>query len=269
MKTPPAALQEFATASQRNKIRFSIQPRSAACLTITFVLAITFHAASPVTAESFLDPVKVDTPQAEIQGYGLPYGGLGFVSHLLTYFTVVCLGLTQDPLMPWKKIRHPWRSFCLGLVSLILSVGFAIFTIVRGASTWQFVTIAVWKVVLSTFLGFSAMSAALSARPRRASEAGRIRVTQSDAADNINLLPLNGPEEIRRDGPEQRDLHENDSPGWWLLYAVGLVVGLAGLFSLTKENWENHTIRLITYIMWGVLAAAMGIVAMVFAMCRP
>jgi hypothetical protein len=247
-------------------------------VTIPFVMAIMLASSFPViTAESFLDPVKGDTPQAQIQCYGLPYGGLGFASHIITYFTVVCLWLRRDPLLPWKKICHPWRSFYMGLVSLILSVGFAVFTIVRCASTWQFVTIAVWKVALSTFLGCSTMSTALSVRPLPGRGAFR-PVNQSetrpgyDAADDINLLLFNryqgdqpAPDAIQQRGRQQDDLRENNSPLWLFLYAAGLIVGLAGLFSLTKANWQNHTIRLITYIMWGVPGGIVGLVGLCIA----
>jgi hypothetical protein len=236
---------------------------------ITYLLAtMMLHSAFPVAAESFLDPAKGDTPKAEIQCYGLPYGGLGFASHIITYFTVVCLWLRRDPLMPWKKIHHPWRSFYLGLVSMILSVGFALFTIIRCASTWQFVTIAVWKTVLSTFLGCSTMTTALSVRPRRTSMTG-FRAPQYDTGDHVNLLPYpNGGDEggqigeVGQERSGQSELRSNNSPLWLILYAAGLIVGVAGLFSLTKENWDNQTLRLITYIMWGVPGGIVGLIAL-------
>ena len=49
----------------------------------------------------------------EIGCYALPYGGLGFTSHVLTYLTVFCLSHGRTPLMPWRPLdgeRFQWEE---------------------------------------------------------------------------------------------------------------------------------------------------------------
>jgi len=87
----------------------------------------------------------------EIACYSLPYGGLGFTSHILTYYTVICLGFGRKPFWPCKPISQ--GNFDLFLAVAGLLVGFIISTItmVRCRNHWQLVAIAVWKLGMSLF----------------------------------------------------------------------------------------------------------------------
>jgi hypothetical protein len=193
-------------------------------LSVTLLLvSISFVHALP----SFLDPVQGTTLQGEMQCYSLPYGGIGFISHLITYYTLVCLWVGRRPPIPWKELNWSKWDCALGIVALILSVGIAIFTIVRCRNRWQFVLLAVWKTFMSAMLGLTTITTAVYTSPSE--ESRRLR--------------------------QNRFENENYSDGWVLLYLPGLIIGYVGLFSLVKEAWDNLVVRLITYVMWGVAGA--------------
>lgn len=218
------------------------------------VLVIAIRDVSAISWPSFLDPVKGSTDQGEMQCYSLPYGGLGFASHIITYYTLAVIWLGKRPLMPWKKLHWAKLDCTLGIVTLILSVGLATFTIIRCRNRWQFMLIAVWKIFMSAMLGFSTITASLSVRHPKTSA-----IDSADAelhSDRIALMQpsaieMTGPSTTSSNAPEKEEA-SNASAWWLLLYLPGLITGLVGLFSLVKDNWDNHAIRLITYIMWGI-----------------
>ena len=128
-------------------------------------LIVVFQTAHVVALPAFLDPKRGSTPQEEMQCYSLPYGALGFVSHLITYYSLVCLWFRVRPLWPTKKMNSwKWDLF-VGIWAFIIPVAIAIFTIVRCRNGWQFLTIGIWKMFMSAMLGCSTISAALSTRP--------------------------------------------------------------------------------------------------------
>lgn len=92
--------------------------------------------------------------------YSLPYGALGFVSHFLTYYTIVCLWFGRSPLWPWRKVKYSRFDLWLGLLGLLIATGLAIFTLVRCRNTWQLLTIAVWKLSMSLLNGLTAINVA-------------------------------------------------------------------------------------------------------------
>src|SRR5271156_4032668 len=87
---------------------------------------------------SFLNPVNGGTLQDEIICYGIPYGGIGFASHIITYYTVIALWFGVKPFAPWLPLKyHVWD----GLIAVITFAGgnaMAIFTVIRCRHRWQF-----------------------------------------------------------------------------------------------------------------------------------
>jgi hypothetical protein len=67
------------------------------------------------------------TIQEQIQCYALPYGAWGFASHILTYYTVICLAKGISPALPWRELeRRNWNVF--------LGVSGMAFTLPSGSS---------------------------------------------------------------------------------------------------------------------------------------
>ncbi|TEB25446.1 hypothetical protein FA13DRAFT_1765771 [Coprinellus micaceus] len=49
----------------------------------------------------------------EIKCYNLPYGALGFASHVLTYYTILCLWFGRKPLWPFSRVSYSWFDLAL------------------------------------------------------------------------------------------------------------------------------------------------------------
>lgn len=95
-------------------------------LTILLLLGVLV---SPAKAQDDLTYVDLLT-QSGNQCYSLPYGALGFISHILTYYSVICYVRGIQPLT-WKALdrRYPgakkWREWLDRLnavVALIIAI---------------------------------------------------------------------------------------------------------------------------------------------------
>jgi hypothetical protein len=87
----------------------------------------------------------------QIQCYNLPFGGIGFLSHILTYYTVVMLVLAKTPLFPRPAmpLRHSWFDLSLSVLAIMGAVPVASMNIYACRFQWEFVCIAVWKLTMS------------------------------------------------------------------------------------------------------------------------
>lgn len=191
-------------------------------------LPITFASPlpNPFNFDTFLHDVLpnkgVGTIQDELQCYSLPYGGIGFASHVLTYWTVICLGFGVKPLKPWSRLGYDGWDFFLAIISLLICVPLAAFTIVRCIGRWQFVLLAVWKTTMSFTLAVVGMHRSITLRRTRG---GNVQFGSSLAIF-----------------------------AWLIVYGLGTIVGLAGLLSLVGESFRlNRDVRIITYAFGGLI----------------
>src|SRR5262245_12304825 len=99
--------------------------------------------------------------------YGLPYGGLGFTSHLLTYYIILLLSNGRRPLLPWKDLSHSLFDLWLSAISLVGGFMVAVFTIVRCRNHWEIVVIGVWKLSMSVLNGVIGVHIATIVRKSR------------------------------------------------------------------------------------------------------
>ncbi|KAK4214913.1 hypothetical protein QBC37DRAFT_313340 [Rhypophila decipiens] len=214
---------------------------------------------------------------AQIQCYALPYGLIGFISHLLTYLTMYLLSRGRDPLLPWRFLRYKVYNLILSSLGLIITIVLTILTMVRCRNGWQLLLVATWKLTFSLTLSIMALHAATLidwGRIKRIN--GAIRrtregVTISDSRKNgskigIITMPMGGNES--RAGL----IHEKDKVTglfskimvWSPLLAVGGVVGFIGIASLVKGSIGHNTeLKIITY----VFAAAAGVVTVATMIC--
>jgi hypothetical protein len=126
----------------------------------------------------------------ELQCYSLPFGTLGFVGHLFTYWTVASLIIGRQPLRFWgnKSLhRRRWNLF-LDFTCLFGSVGFAIWALVKCLGTWQYVLIATWKITLSISLSGMALHRTFDLHKDR--QKAFLKKTASDSS--LNTLVGNG-----------------------------------------------------------------------------
>ncbi|KAK7992697.1 hypothetical protein PG988_001491 [Apiospora saccharicola] len=85
----------------------------------------------------------------EASCYSLPFGGIGFASHMLTYYTAVMLYLGRQPLRPWKQLAHKRFDLILGSVQLVITIVLTSISISRCWRSWPFGTLGVWMLTTS------------------------------------------------------------------------------------------------------------------------
>jgi hypothetical protein len=190
------------------------------------------------------NPYQNGTHAEEIRCYSLPYGGIGFLSHVLTYYTITILSFYRRP----QHLKLGIVDVALKTISNIITVIISALTMVRWRSRWQFIAIAAWKLDLSLTLGFLSMHAEIIAwNDRRDLNIGK-------RGGGIILTPkLYFSISIPRGG-ELSYKNMLKILFWLLLYIPGVAAGMVGLFSLVIENFRsNHHLRLVTYAFSGGL----------------
>jgi hypothetical protein len=130
--------------------------------------------------------------------YSLPFGGLGFVSHIITYYTIIVLGSGRSPLLPWKSLKYSWFNLCLSLVGLMGGFAIAVFTLVACRNHWQFLVIGIWKLSMSVVNGAVGIHAATLVR--RFSKTQRSRQGSSSSKSYLPLSRVDDDETTSRNG---------------------------------------------------------------------
>ena len=108
-------------------------------------------------------PRAVDKETLDFSCWALPYGGIGFASRLLTYYTWI---MTLNVCSPWTfQANEHWKfDMFVGLVSLPFTLTVTIITMVRCRKDWPFVLLAVWKSSLSFTVSITTAHAAWQVR---------------------------------------------------------------------------------------------------------
>jgi hypothetical protein len=91
------------------------------------------------------------TLQDEIQCYDIPYGLIGFVSHLVSYYMIAITAAGRPPLAPLSKLKA--KNRVRTALQLFGTMGLTIYTMHAFHDRWQFVLIAVWKLFWNVFKG--------------------------------------------------------------------------------------------------------------------
>ncbi|KAK3332665.1 hypothetical protein B0T19DRAFT_353397 [Cercophora scortea] len=169
------------------------------------------------------------TIKEQIQCYALPYGAIGFASHVLTYLTVFCLSTGRNPLMPWAHLAHRRFNLIIATIGFLVSFPLTVLTMVRCRNSWSFILVAVWKLVLSVTLTSMTIHAA-------------------------RMIPLREQVQYRK---QFRDIW------WWaFFYFLGAVVGFVGVMNIVSKNiGGNHQLQIVT----GVFGGVIGFIVMVVA----
>ncbi|KAF2101674.1 hypothetical protein NA57DRAFT_73115 [Rhizodiscina lignyota] len=221
-------------------VEFCVPTFSVILLFVNFLIfpISTLSAPTPFDFETFIHddliPQKEgNTIPDELQCYSLPYGGIGFASHVITYYTVIMLGVGRKPLPPFSKLEHNYWDFFLALASVVITVPLAAFTIVRCLGRWQFVLLAVWKTTMSFTLAVVGLHRSVKLRKYK--------------------------------GMELEE--EGGIFAWLVVYALGTIVGLTGLISLVIQTFTvNPKVRIITYVFGGIVGAA-GLITLIAMYC--
>ncbi|KAH9474788.1 hypothetical protein JR316_0013253 [Psilocybe cubensis] len=179
------------------------------------------------------DLLQQDIPLKELHCYSLPFGLLGFISHVLTYYTIACLWFGRKPLWPFSKIANSKFDIILGSLGVSLCIIMSIVTMIKCKNTWQLLVIAVWKLSMSLLSGMTAL--------------------------HVAILVINNPD-------DDIQLKSKTSAWWLVLYIPGMVAGMIGLMSLVvKVTDRSETVLGLTIAFYSVVGASLvvGIISMI------
>jgi len=188
---------------------------------ITFMLCILlpFTQAAPTTAADWWSNIVSRnqnnvTIAEELQCYSLPFGFLGFLSHIITHWTVAWTTLGRRPYWPAKKLTADRLDIALSLIQIPVTAVVAIVTIARCHSRWEIVVIAFWKLAMGVAVGVMALSASYA----------RMKETKTTHADTQH--------------------HEVAIKLMMFFYGLALTLGIVGMLRLVAENiHEQHGLR--------------------------
>ncbi len=208
-------------------------------------------------------------PAGEIQCYALPYGAIGIISHLLTYWTIAWMAVGRIPLWPWHPLAKYRFDAILACMSLITCLPIAAVTMQRCRLTWHFILICVWKLVTSVSLACVTLHRCIITRRNSQDTHGHedrvpLRYHNPNGFPHDPYLPHNAPygnaphgqmyqqgqnPSFFQPGAQSRHSREDFTPLWWLvLYLAGTIVGMVGLCSLLYTTFRyDQTIRQLTY----------------------
>lgn len=221
----------------------SPKPRCSSLLLLaTFSLLLSPAQARPIQLPSWLTnmlPEKGATLDDEIKCYSLPYGGIGFLSHVLTYWTILVLGFGRKPYWPWSRLSAGKFDLCLSIIQLFVTVAIASFTIARCRSRWQFILLAVWKLVMGMVVGAWGISASRNAM--KASKYELLKTPRIWSSEDATWMTL-------------------------FIYAAAAVVGLVGLISLVVQNFWIPGVWKITTV-FGSLILGTGLACLALWWC--
>lgn len=205
---------------------FSLRRRTASLHTIAIFTVFLSHArpihGAPDSIGQWLNsalPQPGSTLKDEMLCYALPFGAIGFASHLLTYYTLHMLLAARSP-WSFKRNKHWKMDTLLGVVSLLSTTITSIFTIVRCRGSWQFVVLAVWKMILSLNLGFVSVHTALNLR--------KGVYEKHPWARGNDSVALSGP------------------AMWCAISLWGIMAGCAGIFDLVHKSWHLPAVKGLT-----------------------
>ena len=128
-----------------------------------------------ILSREYDQALQQQLPAHELHCYNLPYGALGFISHVLTYYTITCLWYGRKPLWPFKTIHNTKLDLILGFVGVSLCIVMSMITMINCRRTWQLLVIAVWKLSMSLLNGLTALHVALLVVHKKDDEAVKFK----------------------------------------------------------------------------------------------
>ena len=169
-----------------------------------------------------------------VQCYAIPYGAVGFVSHIVLYFSIVALALGRSPVMFWRQLAHKHVKNTLLIVSLLMTLVLTALSIARCHDTLALLLMAVGRLVVSQTLYYTA----------------------------IHIVPV-----LR--GCDANCLDTSAAVLYWLLlYAFGSTVGLAGLGQLVLQDFNSsERLRTGTFV-FIALVCSIPTVALILSLQR-
>jgi hypothetical protein len=202
---------------------------------LLFALVSNFATSSAAPTPNVLTDILLPTPNVtggpagEIQCYALPYGVVGIISHLLTYWTFAWIAVGKAPLWPGHPLDSWAIDLLLAIATLFTCIPTGSLTIYRCRLSWHFVLISVWKLVTSVSMACISIHRCILIRqetPRSGHKGPRALFTRAQTTETKSLKPLI----------------------WIGLFIAGTIVGMFGLCSLLWTSFrQDATVKTLTY----------------------
>jgi hypothetical protein len=148
------------------------------------------------------------SPRDELKCYGLPYGALGFVSHLLTLYSSLCLIHRRKAYFPLSKIKpgnHTLFDVVVSFITFVVTVTLTSVTMARCKNSWQYILLAVQSLFLSVALSAISLSSSLKSSDES-------HYTVSTSASRFAF--------------------------------AGIAAGSVGYVTLLVQNWSNKNVKI-------------------------
>ncbi|PPQ66434.1 hypothetical protein CVT24_007200 [Panaeolus cyanescens] len=175
-------------------------------------------------------------PDHEFTCYNLPFGALGFISHVLTYYTLVCLWYGRKPLWPFKKVDNTKLDLILGGIGVSVCIIMSIFTMINCKNTWQLLVIAIWKMSMSLLNGLTALHVAILIVHNNDMEKAMEEMRERRSSEDVVEASEAAPEVENVEEPRPVAIIQSKKAIWWvLLYLPGMIAGMAGLMNLVVK----------------------------------
>ncbi|KAF2205909.1 hypothetical protein GQ43DRAFT_159699 [Delitschia confertaspora ATCC 74209] len=204
------------------------------------------------------------TIKDEMKCYSLPFGAIGFISHILTYWQILCLYHLRSPFLPWIELSHRWWDMGLAILTLVVTPTISVFTIVRCTMRWEFVLIAVWVGMMSATVGVWTFVTVkkLDKRVQDLDELLDFAYEQTHQGDeHYGSLWENMALHLKPENMGTDKYHAQKH--WLLIYLFAVLIGSPGLFSLVVKTWPLYKpIRSVTYAF-----SAIALIWIVFELC--
>ena len=220
---------------------------------------------------SFSNQSKRSIADNPLQCYSLPYGALGFVGHIITLYTFICLWGRRRPSNPWRQLgNHPrWVRF-IGIITLVVTLTFAIFAIAQCSDkNGSLVLNGLLNASVSLLLGCTACVVApcISEPDPSSPSSGDTPPPESQTSDiESNSIseklvssvvssvwpteksPIQSPDGVESQTTSQQPKTQpaNRFTVWIALYLPFSIGGLVGSATLVNRNWDSHSVQLVT-----------------------
>jgi hypothetical protein len=226
----------------------------------------------------------------QISCYSLPYGGIGFASHILTYYTMAALLCGRRPLCPWKRLKHAKRDQILGIIQLVATIIITSLAIHKCLQEWPFAVLGVWMLTTSIAISVLTMGMPYFYRPR-------CQTVMASEGEAISLDWQPGMESYRREAirpnlrramaSERREairlraaLSFSEGAGCLLVFVAllwffGCVAGIVAILFVTGPQYNYETeyvgpgpMYIVTCVFGGLCFFPLVVVGLQACLCR-
>ena len=185
--------------------------------------------------------------QDEMHCYALPYGAIGTVSHILTFYSSWCWAAGRAPLRPWTFLHMVKLDAALFVVAFLITFSLSIATLVRCQGTTELQCVAVWKLFLGVTAFALEMFGTFWQSPMGARGDNNKGAEEEDGAEEYNMYGKMQQQQCRY--PSVMTKWTSTVVGVWTVfmipYMISAMVGLGGLsaavfrFDEATDDYED------------------------------